>query len=110
MIYHTIYNNKYQIITYNKVISHRSTKLCVSIDIASLILIYTLVPFISAIALSILALKIYNLLKNKKFNKYNIETKITSLESQIKDQINKTNLISEQFRVLYDRTIRPTKN
>ena len=104
MIYHIIYNNKCQIITYNKVISHCITKLCVSIDIASLILNYTLVPFISAIAVSILALKIYNLLKNKKFNKYNIETKITSLESQIKDQINKTNLISEQFRVLYDRT------
>ena len=33
-----------------------------------------------------------------------METKITYLESQIRDQINKTNLISEQFRVLYDRT------
>ena len=70
-----------------------------SIDIASLILNYTLIPFVSAIALSFLALKIYNQLKNKKFKKYNIETKISHLESQIKDQINKTNLISEQFRV-----------
>jgi len=76
----------------------------VSIDIASLILNYTLIPFCSAIALSILALKIYNQLKNKKFEKYNIETKISQLESQIKDQIYKTNLISDQFRVLYDRT------
>ena len=75
-----------------------------SIDIASLILNYTLIPFVLAIALSILALEIYKQLKNKKFKKYNIETKISQLESQIKDQINKTNLISEQFRVLYDRT------
>lgn len=75
-----------------------------SIDIASLILNYTLIPFVSAIALSFLALEIYNQLKNKKYKKYNIEIKISQLESQIKDQINKTNLISEQFTVLYDRT------
>ena len=75
-----------------------------SIDIASLILNYTLIPFVSALALSILALEIYNQLKNKNFKKYNIETKISQLESQIKDQINKTNLISEQFRLVYDRT------
>jgi hypothetical protein len=71
---------------------------------ASLILNYTLIPFVSAIALSFLALEIYNKVKNKNFKKYNIETKISQLEIQIKDQINKTNLISEQFRVLYDRT------
>lgn len=75
-----------------------------SIDIASLILNYTLIPFVSSLALSILALEIYNQLKNKNFKKYNIETKISQLESQIKNQINKTNLISEQFRVVYDRT------
>ena len=71
---------------------------------ASLILNYTLIPFVSAIVLSFLALEIYNKLKNKNFKKYNIETKISQLEIQIKDQINKTSLISEQFRVLYDRT------
>jgi DNA-binding transcriptional ArsR family regulator len=76
----------------------------VSIDIASLILNYTVIPFVSAIGLSILALQIYNQLKNKKFKKYNIEIKISQLESQLKDQINKTDLISEQFRVLYDRS------
>lgn len=75
-----------------------------SIDIASLILNYTLIPFVSAIALSFLALEIYIQLKNKKFKNYNIETKISQLEIQIKDQINKTNLISEQFSALYDRT------
>jgi DNA-binding transcriptional ArsR family regulator len=76
----------------------------VSIDIASLILNYTVIPFVSAIGLSILALQIYNQLKNKKFKKYNIEIKISQLESQLKDQSNKTDLISEQFRVLYDRS------
>jgi hypothetical protein len=76
----------------------------VSIDIASLILNYTVIPFVSAIGLSILALQIYNQLKNKKFKKYNMEIKISQLESQLKDQINKTDLISEQFRVLYDRS------
>ena len=75
-----------------------------SIDIASLILNYTVIPFVSSIGLSILALQIYNQLKNKKFKKYNIEIKISQLESQLKDQINKTDLISEQFRVLYDRS------
>ena len=75
-----------------------------SIDVASLILNYTLIPFGSALVLSFLALKIYNQLKNKNFKRYNIETKISHLESQIKDQINKTNFISEQFRVVYDRT------
>lgn len=75
-----------------------------SIDIASLILNYTVIPFVSAIGLSILALQIYNQLKNKKFKKYNMEIKISQLESQLKDQINKTDLISEQFRVLYDRS------
>lgn len=75
-----------------------------NIDIISLILNFTLIPFVSALALSILVLEIYNHLKNKNFKKYNIETKISQLESQIKDQINKTNLISEQFRVVYDRT------
>jgi hypothetical protein len=76
----------------------------VSIDIASLILNYTVIPFVSAIGLSILALQIYNQLKNKKFKKYNMEIKISQLESQLKDQINKTDLISEQFTVLYDRS------
>jgi DNA-binding transcriptional ArsR family regulator len=76
----------------------------VSIDIASLILNYTVIPFVSAIGLSILALQIYNQLKNKKFKKYNMEIKISQLESQLKDQINKTDFISEQFRVLYDRS------
>ena len=33
-----------------------------------------------------------------------MEIKISQLESQLKDQINKTDLISEQFRVLYDRS------
>ncbi len=75
-----------------------------SIDIASLILNYTLIPFGSALVLSFLALKIYNQFKNKYFKRYNIETKISQLEGQIKDQINKTNFISEQFRVVYDRT------
>lgn len=51
-----------------------------------------------------MALQIYNQLKNKKFKKYNMEIKISQLESQLKDQINKTDLISEQFRVLYDRS------
>jgi hypothetical protein len=76
----------------------------VSIDIASLIINYSLIPFISSIGLSLLALEIYNQHRKKNIKKYNIETKITQLESQIKDQISKTNLISEQFRVLYDRT------
>lgn len=75
-----------------------------SIDIASLILNYALIPFGSALVLSLLALKIFNQLKSKNFKRYNIETKISHLESQIKDQINKTNFISEQFRVVYDRT------
>jgi DNA-binding transcriptional ArsR family regulator len=76
----------------------------VSIDIASLILNYALIPFGSALVLSFLALKIYNKLKNNNFKKYNIETKISHLESQIKDQINKTDFVSEQLRVVYDRT------
>ncbi len=75
-----------------------------SIDIASLILNYALIPFGSALVLSFLALKIYNQLKSKNFKRYNIETKISHVESQIKDQINKTNFISEQIRVVYDRT------
>jgi hypothetical protein len=76
----------------------------VSIDIASLILNYALIPFGSALVLSFLALKIYNKLRNNNFKKYNIETKISHLESQIKDQINKTDFVSEQLRVVYDRT------
>lgn len=75
-----------------------------SIDIASLILNYTLIPFGSTLALSFLALKIYNQVKNKNLKRYDIETKISHLESQIKDQINKTDFLSEQFRVIYDRT------
>jgi len=76
----------------------------VSIDIASLILYYVIFPFISALALSILALKIFNLSKNKKFKNYINEAEISHLEGQIKDQNYKINLISEQFEILYDRT------
>lgn len=103
-MHHYFHTINCQIITYNKVISHCIATYYVSIDIASLIINYTLIPFGSALVLSFLALKIYNQLKNKSLKKYNIETKVSHLDSQMRDQINKTNFISEQFRVVYDRT------
>lgn len=106
MIYHKFSSINYKIITYNKVISHFVNRFFVSLDTASLIFTYTLVPFGAALALSILILEIYNKLKGKDFKKYHIESKITDLENQIREQKDKANFISEQFEVVYDRTNR----
>lgn len=103
MIYHRIYNNKCQIITYNKVISHFIIPLFVSLDLVTIIFHYSILPFIGALIISTLAMHGYTKLAFKNFHLRRNELKILQIEKEAKIQGHKTEFIIDQFNVIYER-------
>jgi DNA-binding MarR family transcriptional regulator len=68
----------------------------VSIDVVSLLLYYITIPFCLSIIATLSTKISYDKLKNKNKGKYRcLELKIFDLEKQLKDQIEKTNLLSD---------------
>lgn len=90
-------------ITYNKVISQSIISLFVSIDIVSIMLYYSIIPFVSALIISILAMHGYTKLEFKSFNFRKNELKIQNIEKETKVQGQKTEFIIEQFNLIYER-------
>ncbi len=67
-----------------------------SIDVVSILLYYITVPFCLSLIATISIKISYDKLKNKNKGKYrSLELKIFDLEKQLKDQIEKTNLLSD---------------
>lgn len=74
------------------------------IDIASLFLMYIIIPFCSSLVITFIVIEIYNKLTNKSAKLRNLEIKIVDMEKQIKEQREKTNLLSEQIEIMLSRT------
>jgi len=69
----------------------------VSIDIASLFLVYVIIPFSTSLIITFIVIEIYNKLKNTELKKYALELKILGMEEQIKAQ-------KEEIGILFSRT------
>jgi DNA-binding MarR family transcriptional regulator len=69
----------------------------VSIDIASLFLVYVIIPFSTSLVITFIVIEIYNKLKNTELKKYALELKILGMEEQIKAQ-------KEEIGILFSRT------
>ncbi len=74
------------------------------IYIASLFLIYIIIPFSTSLVITFILIRIHNKITNKGTNKHNLELKILDMEKQIKEQREKINLLSEQIEVVFYRT------
>ena len=69
----------------------------VSIDIASLLLVYVIIPFSISLVITFIVIEIYNKLKNTVLRKYTLELKILGMEEQIKAQ-------KEEIGSIFSRT------
>jgi DNA-binding MarR family transcriptional regulator len=69
----------------------------VSIDIASLLLVYVIIPFSTSLVITFIVIEIYNKLKSTVLRKYTLELKILGMEEQIKAQ-------KEEIGILFSRT------
>ncbi len=69
----------------------------VSIDIASLFLVYVIIPFSTSLVITFIVIEIYNKLKNTELKKYALELKILGMEEQIKAQ-------KEEIGIIFSRT------
>jgi DNA-binding MarR family transcriptional regulator len=69
----------------------------VSIDIASLLLVYVIIPFSISLVITFIVIEIYNKLKYTVLKKYALELKILSMEEQIKAQ-------KEEIGIIFSRT------
>lgn len=103
MTNHQFFLANCHIITYNKVISHSIISLFVSIDLITIIFNYSIIPFASTLFISILALNGYNRLKFKNFHNHRSELKMYDMEKEARIQNHKTELILDQFNVIYER-------
>lgn len=92
-----------QIVTYNKVISHFIISLFVSIDLVTIMLYYSIIPFVSALIISTLAIHGYTKLEFKSFHLRRNELKIQNIEKETKVQSHKTEFIMDQFNLIYER-------
>ncbi|MBA3750456.1 MAG: helix-turn-helix transcriptional regulator [Nitrosopumilus sp.] len=75
-----------------------------SINIASLLFYYIIIPCGISIIITISIIQIYNRLKYKNIANHNLELKILELENQIKVQKEKANLLSEEISIILSRT------
>ncbi len=89
---------------FNKVISYIIVIIGVSIDIASLVLGYVIIPFGSTLAVSITIIEIINKIKNRKLKKHYLESKILDLENRLREQKEKTDFMSEKIETVFLRT------
>jgi DNA-binding MarR family transcriptional regulator len=69
----------------------------VSIDIASLFLVYVIIPFSASLVMTFIVIEIYNKLRNTVLKKYTLELKILGMEEQIKAQ-------KEEIGIIFSRT------
>lgn len=74
------------------------------IYIASLFLLYILIPFCTSLIITFILIRIHNKLTNKGTKKHDLELKIIDMEKQIREQREKINLLSEQIETIYSRT------
>ena len=86
------------------VISHLIITEYVSIDIASLFLVYIIIPFGSSLVITFIVIEIYNKSTSNITKNRNLELKILDIEKQIKEQREKTILLSEQIGIMLSRT------
>jgi DNA-binding transcriptional ArsR family regulator len=76
------------------------------IYIASIFLIYIIIPFCTGLVITFILLRIHNKTTDKGAEKHYLELKILDMEKQIKEQREKINLLSEQIEIIFNRTNR----
>jgi DNA-binding transcriptional ArsR family regulator len=74
------------------------------IYIASIFLIYIIIPFCTGLVITFILLRIHNKITDKGAKKHYLELKILDMEKQIKEQREKINLLSEQIEIIFNRT------
>lgn len=75
-----------------------------SIETASVIVNYTIIPFATALGISLTGFKIYDLLRNKNIKKHHTDLKILDLEKQLLEQQNRISILSDQLETVFQRT------
>lgn len=74
-----------------------------SIDMMSIMLFYSIIPFVSALIISLLVIHAYTKLEFKNFHLRRNELKIQNIEKETKIQSHKTDFIMDQFNLIYER-------
>ena len=75
-----------------------------SSDIASLVLVYIIIPFGLGLSLFSLIIKIYNKLMRKSLIRHQLELEISGQQKQIRELREKINLLSENIEIIFSRT------
>ena len=73
-------------------------------DIASLVLIYIIIPFGLGLSLFSLILKIHNKMSRKRLIRHQLELEISAQEKQIRELREKIKLLSENIEIIFSRT------
>jgi CTP-dependent riboflavin kinase len=76
----------------------------VSIEIASLVLVYIIIPFGLGLGIFSLLIKIYNRLIRKSLKRHQLELEISAQEKQIRELREKINLVTENMEIIFSRT------
>lgn len=74
-----------------------------SIDLVTIVLYYSIIPFVSTLIISTLAMHGYTKLEFKNFHLRRNELKIQNIEKETKVQSHKTEFIMDQFNLIYER-------
>ena len=73
-------------------------------DIASLVLIYIIIPFGLGLSLFSLIIKIHNKISRKRLIRHQLELEISAQEKQIRELREKIKLLSENIEIIFSRT------